>query len=75
MIFRATLQEGNDVEVAVVAPPTTREWFSPEKTKTKQEASQQTPTRRFTTPEDAVVVDTNTIAGYGFPPKLHRMPT
>jgi hypothetical protein len=52
-----------------------RRRFSPEKSKNKQEASQQMSVRKFTTSEDVVVVDTDTIARLGFCPKLRPKPT
>jgi hypothetical protein len=51
-----------------------RKAFSPGKSKTKQEASQPTPPRRFTTSEDVVVADPDTSTGINFCLKPRPMP-
>jgi hypothetical protein len=56
-------QEGNDAAPAIVAPPKNRRKVFTWKKKTKHEASQQTPPRRTTIPEDAAVIDTDTKSG------------
>jgi hypothetical protein len=56
-------QEGNDVDDAVVTPPKIGKRFSPRRQRPSRMHPNKTPSRTTATPEDVVIVDTDTIAG------------
>jgi hypothetical protein len=63
---RTPPQEGNNVDVVVVAPLKIEERFSPGRQRSSRKYPNKTASRRTTTPEGAAVVDTDTIAGMAF---------